>query len=127
MEATFPLDEHNIKVIYTWYGAEKYYLDNKLIDKKWNLSFRGTRALKVGENLIEIKVSITPKDYYCKVYKNGELYIEELFPEIRDKIKKRNKEGFRWKIFFKSFFKSLSIWLIIGLAMIIAAKVTGII
>lgn len=121
MEATFPLDKQTMKVIFTWYGVEKYYLDNNLIDKKWNLSFRGTRALKVGEHSIEIKVSIKPKEYYCKVYKNGELYIEELFPELSQKFKNRKKEGFRWGIFFKS----LSIWLVIALAMIIIAKVIG--
>lgn len=85
MKTHFSVGGNFVDVIFSWYGTEKYFVNSKLIYKSWSLSPRRTNEFKVGEHTIEIVTVATPKEYYCKVYKDGQLYIEELFPELKEK------------------------------------------
>ena len=91
MKESINVGEHKFEVDFSYFGSEKYYLDGELIHKSWNFSLSGTREFKVGSRQLRIEVSVKPSNYYCKVYLDEELYIEELFPAFKDKVDKRNK------------------------------------
>ena len=114
MEKSFTLgsnNENTVTVIFTWYGVEKYLINRKAVLSKWSLSPRGSREFKAGDQKVRVEVSCYPSDFYTKVYVDGELHIEELFPELKEKVTNSRRKGFGWK----PFFKNLIIWFFIGM------------
>lgn len=105
MKATFPVDdkkEYTFVVDWAWYGAEKYYLNGELIKKQWSISLGGKRQFSVGGHQIELVFSVKTLEPLCKINRDGKLFIDELFPELKAKILAKKKKGFSWNIFLKS-------------------------
>jgi len=97
MKTTVPIGNHEFGVEFTNYGIEKYYLDGQLIEKKWNFQFSGTREFKVGGDFVKIEVSVKPSIYFCRLYLNNQLHVEELFPEFKERIEKaKNRQTPAW-------------------------------
>ena len=61
-------------------------MNGKLIKKYWNLHFSGQRKFDINDHELVIDVSVKPKDYYCKAFLDGQLYIEELFHDFKARI-----------------------------------------
>lgn len=76
-------------VRYSWWGREEYRLDGRLLHKRWNLTFRGIREFVVESHVVRIEVSIGTENYDTRVYVDGKLHVEQLFPEIARSMKKR--------------------------------------
>ena len=100
MEKSFtigPNEENIVTTIFTWYGLEKYLHNGETIFSKWSLSLKSSREFKVGDNQVKIDVSAYSSDFYTKVYLDGELYIEELFPEVKEKVLMSKQKRWSWK------------------------------
>jgi len=105
MKATFSIDENKqyvIDVNFTWYGIEQYFLNGELIKKQFSLSPGGKREFNIDNNKIEFFVSSKKDKPICSVYKNKKLFIEELFPELKQKFLDRKKKGFNKKRFIRN-------------------------
>lgn len=98
LERTIKIDEHELLVAFSYLGFEKYILDGVLIHRAWDFRFRGKRKLKVGDKELVIDLSVAPGDYYCRAYLDGELYIEELFPEFRERAKANRRLSIKDKM-----------------------------
>jgi hypothetical protein len=72
-----------MEVNFTWLGLEEYYLNGQLLRRQWNFSLAGQREFNVGPHLVRIEISAQPNQYFTRVFLDGELYIEELFPHFR--------------------------------------------
>ena len=77
-------DEFTVK--YSYFGLEQYFLNGELIRKSWVFRWSGSRVFDIKGNRLVIEASVKPMNYYCKAFLNGELYVEELFPEFKDRI-----------------------------------------
>jgi hypothetical protein len=86
MQAKIQIEDNEFTVHYSYLGFEKYYLNGELVRKGWNFQFRGTREFTVGEHQLKIDVCVLPNSYHCKAYLDDDLYVEELFPEFRDRF-----------------------------------------
>jgi hypothetical protein len=42
-----PGNGHTMEVDYRWWGQEAYFVNGKLLEKRWNMSFVGNRVFKV--------------------------------------------------------------------------------
>ena len=91
LEHTMIIGDDEFTAKYSYFGHEKYFLNGKLIRKHWNLRFTGQRTFDIGGHELVIDVSVKPYDYYCKAFLDGELYVEELFPEFKERFAQRAK------------------------------------
>jgi hypothetical protein len=94
--------KHRVDIIWSIFGSEIYKVDDKEILRKRSLKPRGSRkfTVKDEENTydVEIKIDMAPKvkswlfpgDWVAQVYVNGELFISDLTPSFRKKVKKIN-------------------------------------
>jgi hypothetical protein len=87
MKSSVKIDHHLFEVEFFNFGREKYYVDGQLIDNRWNLSFVGTRELKVGNRDVKINVNSVLGEYYCQLFVDNTLHTEQLFPEINEKVR----------------------------------------
>jgi hypothetical protein len=103
-----------MKISFSWWGQELYYLDGQLLEKRWNLAFAGARDFRIGGHLVRIEVSVGPKEYYTRVYLDGKLHVEELFPETRAKVEKWKRSPLRYVIIvpLAILFTLVGLWLI---------------
>jgi hypothetical protein len=83
-------EPHRMEVSYSWWGREEYYLDGSLLEKRLNLSFSGQREFRIGAHSVRIEVSAPPKEYFTRVFVDGKLHVQELFPEFKVRAEKRN-------------------------------------
>ncbi len=91
--------KHQVEIMFSLFGLEIYKIDGKEVLRKRNFSIRGSRKLTIRdeENTydLEIKVDTAPKvkswlfpgDWIAQVYVNGELFISDMTPSLRRKIK----------------------------------------
>ena len=86
MDACFDVSGKEFKVDLSYLGIEKYYFDDQLLRKRWSFKFRDHQRFHVDGEQIEIVFSMTLRTWSMQVIRNGELYVEELFPEIKEKI-----------------------------------------
>jgi len=86
MRAAFSFGTPNpqlMEVNFTWLGLEEYYLNGDLLHRQWNFSLAGQREFNVGPHVVRIEISARPNKYFTRVFLDGALYIEELFPHYR--------------------------------------------
>lgn len=81
--AAFVLGDHEMEVRLALWGREEYYLDGRLLLSQWKLSGVGTREFRVGTHVVRIVVSSKGTEYFCRVFVDGEVYIDELFPQLK--------------------------------------------
>jgi hypothetical protein len=74
----------------TWWGREEYYVDGRLIEKRWNPSLSGQREFQVGGHSVRIEVSQGQRQYFTRVFVDDALHVEELFPTAKAQFE-------RWK------------------------------
>lgn len=70
----------------SWWGREEYYVNGELLHRQWNLSLAGQREFRIAGHAIRIDISVGPKEYFTRVYLDGQLYIEELFPHVKAQV-----------------------------------------
>ena len=95
--ATFSFGEspkRTMEVHWSALGFEKYVLDGRVLLKRWEISFSGERTFEVDGKQLRIVYRLSRKDYYSKVFLDGELIVPELFPEIAAKVQKSRSR--RW-------------------------------
>jgi len=92
--------KHQVEIMFSLFGLEIYKVDGKEVLRKRNFSIRGSSKLTIRdeENTydLEIKVNMAPKvkswlfpgNWIAQVYVNGELFISDLTPSLRRKVKK---------------------------------------
>ena len=68
-------------VNFTWLGLEEYYLNGQLLHRQWSFTLAGQREFNVGPHVVLIEISAQPNKYFTRVFLDGALYIEELFPQ----------------------------------------------
>ncbi len=110
MEATFDVNGKPFKVEFTALGSEKYYHDNKLSLKRRTLKTRDVVPFELDGNKVEIDVEISAKSFETKAYINGELAIPELFPQLKERVEKRNQNT------KSQFLAKLMLWIILAVA-----------
>ncbi len=109
MKSSVLVGKRNIDLKFSYFGLERYYVDGKLIDKRWNFKASGNREFLVDSDIVRVDINMLPSKYSCKLYVNNELHIEDLFPELRKKIERIKSDGVT-----PHWFKSLVIMLIIA-------------
>lgn len=76
-------DPQTVEVRLGWWGMEEYYLNGKLLLRQWKLTGSGQREFNVGPHVVSIAVSPRGNEYLARVFLDGQLYIDELFPELK--------------------------------------------
>ena len=76
-------DPQTVEVRLAWWGMEEYYLNGNLALRQWKLTGAGQREFNVGPHVVSIAVSARGNEYLARVFLDGQLYIEELFPELK--------------------------------------------
>ncbi|WP_064608902.1 hypothetical protein [Photobacterium sp. J15] len=91
MDANFDVNGKEFRVSFSFLGFEKYYFDGKLLKKRWNIKRKDRLTFVVDGETVEIVVFISTKDISTQAYVNGQLVVEELFPEFKEKIALKNR------------------------------------
>lgn len=89
-------EAQRMEVNLTWWGREDYYLNGNIILRQWRFSGAGRREFQVGQYLVSIAVSAKGAEYFARVFVDGELYIEELFPELRAMVQSAKPTSYLW-------------------------------
>ena len=110
MNATFNLNGKEFKVELSFLGFEKYYYDGKLLKKRWSFKFNDSVLFEINGDTIEITVSVSLNHWSMQVLKNGELVVEELFPELKKRVTERKKQKRVGKL---KAFKNMALWFIL--------------
>lgn len=92
------------------FGLEKYFLDGKLIEKRWSWSFSGTREFVVDNARLRIEFRLSFREYFSRVYVNDALHIEELFPEVAARFAAARSRA----ITPRTLFTRMAVWMAIG-------------
>ena len=104
---------HTMEVEYRWWGREAYFVDGNLLHQRTNLSLAGEREFKVGNHAVRIEVCVGPKEYFTRVYVDGRLHVDELFPQVKARVDKWKKPPYCYLVpgafFIACFF--LGLWL----------------
>lgn len=79
---------HTMEVNYTWWGREEYYVDGRLLNRRWNASLSGTRQFDIGGHSIRIQVVQGQTQYFTRVFVDDALHVEELFPKVKARFEK---------------------------------------
>ena len=106
LERLLEIGNDKFRVKFSGLGSEEYYLNDELIEKRWSFSFKGKRAFQINGNELVIDVSVFPGNYYCKAFLNGNVFIEELFPELQRKVKNGG--------FIPSPIKNVIVWFVLS-------------
>lgn len=76
-------ERHKVSVLFSPFGKELYFVDESLILSRRSFSSKGVFKCEIGQqehHSVKIVVKATP--WSCKVFVDGNLYIQELFPEL---------------------------------------------
>lgn len=83
-------DEFSVK--FSFFGREDYYLNGQLIRSLRTLRTSGRRKFEINGRELVIDLSSKMTDFHCKAFLDGELFVEEMFPEF----KARHEQGVIW-------------------------------
>ncbi|MCJ8271562.1 MAG: hypothetical protein MJK04_19450 [Psychrosphaera sp.] len=93
MKAIFEVNEKEFQVVFSLLGFEQYYYDGILLKKRWSFKFKDRLCFDINGEIIEFVISLSTKDWSIKVLKNGDVIVDELFPEIKAKIAQSSKSN----------------------------------
>jgi hypothetical protein len=82
-----------MEVNLSWWGREQYILDGVVLLQQWTPSFSSARQFTVGTRLLRIEVTTGLHDYCARAFLDGELYIDELFPEYRAMLESLKRQS----------------------------------
>ena len=85
-----------MEVDYSWWGREAYFVDGNLLQARINLALAGNREFKIGNHAVRIEVSMGPKEYFTRVYVDGRLHVEELFPKVKASVERWKKPPYSY-------------------------------
>jgi len=95
MKSTFEVNGKEFKIVYSMLGRERYLYDGKVIRSGWSLKAKSIEVFDIAGDDLKIDNSASFKDFSSKAYVNGELIVEDLFPEVTNRYLNRNKRS--WK------------------------------
>jgi len=105
---------HTMAVIYAWWGREEYYVDGRLLERRWSPSLSGKRHFLIGGHSVRIELFQGQGQYFTRVFVDDKLHVEELFPRTKERFE-------RWKrVFSRMCLVTLGL-----LAALIALSVSG--
>jgi hypothetical protein len=79
---------YTVEVNYTWWGREEYYVNGRLLERRWNASLSGKRQFHIGGHSVRIEVFIGQRQYFTRVFVDDKLHVEELFPTAKSQFGK---------------------------------------
>jgi hypothetical protein len=82
-------DIHELRMEFSWFGAERYYLGDTLIFKHWSLKPSGSREFTAAGHLIRVSLQIGQRHIGSQAYVDGLLRAEDLFCDLNRKLKQR--------------------------------------
>lgn len=77
-----PNDAHEFTAECDLIGGERYFVDGILISKRWSLSPTGTREFEANGHRVRIVLRSSGKEVLSEAYVDGELKVNELFPQF---------------------------------------------
>ncbi|MGH8604899.1 MAG: hypothetical protein ACREXR_19570 [Gammaproteobacteria bacterium] len=110
MKASVPIGPHIFEIDISLFGGEKYFVDGKLIDRKWSLSFESIREYEIGGQVARVEFYAKQNKYSYQLFVNDKLHVADLFPELTKKMESRNlkNKGPNWKIVLIIFILSMA-------------------
>ena len=110
MESSFDVRGKEFRVNFSLFGLEKYYFNGVLLKKRRTLKFNDRVIFDTDEGRIEIVVALSPNNWSTKAFLNNELIVEELFPEVKNRIQSRRKPEAVGKL---DMFKKAILWCVL--------------
>lgn len=111
MESTFEVNEKIFKVKFSMLGHEKYIFNGNVLLSRWSFKFKDKLSFDCDGNKVEIDVSLSRKNWSIRAFVNGVVAKEELFPELKSKIERANKNQGITTFFIT---KNLILWLVLA-------------
>ncbi len=96
---------HELRMEFSWFGAERYYVRDTLVFKHWSVMPSGDREFTAEGHLIRIVLQVSQRRIASQAYVDGNLKAEDLFPELNAKLRQQRKP---WWVY-------MSAWLVIAL------------
>lgn len=95
-----PTSAHVVDINITWWGQEEYFIDGSLVLRKWSFIGGKPREFRVGQHMVSIVLSSTgKKGFFGRVFVDGELYIDELFPQLVAMVStSKQPGGYLWPV-----------------------------
>ena len=81
IESIINLGTKKFKIIFTFTSREKYYLDDELLAEYKDKPARAKRTFDIDGDKYSVNYDITNDNYYCQLFKNNELLVDDVFPE----------------------------------------------
>jgi hypothetical protein len=81
IESIINLGSKKLKIIFTFTGHEKYYLDDQLLAEYKDKPSKAKRIFDIDGDKISVDFEITKDNYHCQLFKNDELLAGDVFPE----------------------------------------------
>ncbi|HEY0684009.1 MAG TPA: hypothetical protein VGD45_16885 [Steroidobacter sp.] len=82
-------DVHELRMEFSWLGAERYYVGDSLVFKHWSLMPSGSREFNAAGHAIRISIQIGRRQIAGQAYVDGSLKSGDLFPELNRKLQRR--------------------------------------
>lgn len=92
-------------------GHEEYIFNGNVLLSRWSFKFKDKLSFDCDGNKVEIDVSLSRKNWSIRAFVNGVVAKEELFPELKSKIERANKNQGITTFFI---IKNLILWLVLA-------------
>ena len=86
MKSTLEVNGKAFEVAFSLFGNERYYYDGNLLFSRWSLKLNDRLNFNCEGRDVTISVAISTKKWSVQACIDGELAVEELFPEMKGKV-----------------------------------------
>lgn len=90
MQASFDVDGKEFKVVFSFFGTEKFYYDGQLLLSRWSFKLNDRLSFDLGNSVVEINIMLSRKRWSTQAFVNNKLVVDELFPDVKSKLETPN-------------------------------------
>ena len=91
MKSYISIGDNVVKIEISYFGLERYYINDKLVKKHWSFKSSSRIELSVGTGKLKIDFNLKPECYFSRAYMNNILHADELFPEYLTSVESAQK------------------------------------
>lgn len=92
LTASFPIGvpaTHEVRIAWSPWGRERYFVDGELVLSAWNLQMSAIRQFGAHGHAIEVRLAMTLTRIDASAYVDGQLVASDLFPDFNAKLQQR--------------------------------------
>ncbi|MGX9415711.1 hypothetical protein ACWU4D_00025 [Vibrio sp. WJH972] len=112
MKTKFEVKGKIFEIEYSIFGHERYLYDGEVIRTGWSIKTQATEIFDIGDDEIKIENKVSFSEPNCRAYFNGELIVDDLFPELTKKLQNRKKNSLKKTLAIMAFSCVLTMFLI---------------